>query len=60
MYIAFRNPAFISLIGVSCLLPMGVILVTTALPYLCTQILERLEDEPGLVRKLLFLKKKLE
>lgn len=50
MYIAFRNPAFVSLIGVSCLLPMGVILVTTGLPYLCTQIMERYPEEPGLVR----------
>lgn len=50
IYIAFRNPAFISLIGVSCLLPMGVILVSTGLPYLCTEILERQEGEPGLVR----------
>jgi len=49
MYIAFRNPAFISLIGVSCLLPMGVILVIGGLPYLCTQILETEEGEHGLV-----------
>jgi len=51
MSIAFRNPAFVTMLGVTCLLPLGVVFVTTGLPYLCTEILEREEGQPGLVRK---------
>lgn len=47
MWIAFRNPAFISLIGVSVLLPMGIIMVSAGLPYLCTEILE---TDDGIVK----------
>ena len=51
MSITFRNRAFLSLLGVSCLLPMGVVLVVAGLPYLCTQVLEREPGQPGLVRE---------
>ena len=51
MSITFRNRAFLSLLGVSCLLPMGVVLVVAGLPYLCTLVREREPGQPGLVRE---------
>ena len=44
-----KNPAFLALMGVTSVLPMGVAFVAGGLPYLCTQVLERAPGQPGLV-----------
>jgi len=49
--IALKNKAFRSLVGVSALLPAGMIMVAAGFPYLCTQVLEQPDElSPGLVR----------
>jgi glycoside/pentoside/hexuronide:cation symporter, GPH family len=45
----FKNKAFLTYLGIACLFQMGLVMVVTALPYLCTQILERLPGEDGIV-----------
>jgi len=56
LYIAVKNRAFRSLIGISAFLPAGMIMVAAGFPYLCTQVLEVENDEtPGLVRMFFFL-----
>ncbi len=45
----FKNKAFLTYLGIACLFQMGLVMVVTALPYLSTQILERLPGEEGIV-----------
>ena len=46
---AYANPAFQTFLAIATFVQMGLIMMVTALPYICTQILERHPDEPGLV-----------
>ncbi len=45
----FRNKAFLAFLGISVFVQMGTVMFVIGLPYFCTQVLERVEGQPGLV-----------